>query len=299
MIFDLTPVIVALAKPFLRYRLIYCCHSTYENTDTDSSLVRKALYVVFRQTAGRIIKTASDHIIAVAENERVMASQELSVPLHQIEIVRLGVNVESYRTNTSSRSIERQRLGIHQDEIVLVHVGGLEPSKSLHNLLEAAERNIAKYTTLMVILVGGGEPSYINSLEETAKRLGIEDRIRIIGQFVTKEEVRQYLAAADVGIWPGMFSIATLEALASGIPIIVRDKDDYSKALTSNNNGYMIPSRDIESLARCIADLASDPQLRLEMGSRSRELAMAEFNWASISSKLVDHYYKSTPKLTT
>ena len=129
--------------------------------------------------------------------------------------------------------------------------------------------------------------------------MGIEDRIRIIGQFVTKEEVRQYLAVADVGIWPGMFSIATLEALAAGLPIIVRDKDDYSKALTSNNNGYMIPSRDIESLTRCIADLAYDPQLRLDMGSRSRELAMEEFNWASISRKLVNHYYKSTPQLTT
>lgn len=299
MILDLTPVIVALVKPFLRYRLIYCCHSTYENTNTDSTWIRKTLYTVFRQTAGRIIIAAADHILAVAEDERIMAARELSLPLEQVKIVRLGVDIESYRTSDSPVSAERKRLGIHQNEIVLVHVGGLEPRKNLHNLLEAVGRNLVKYDSLLVILVGGGESSYINSLQETAKRLGIEDRTRIIDHFVSKDEVRRYLAAADVGVWPGLFSIATLEALASGIPIIVRDKDDYTKVLTSNDNGYMIPSRDIEALTQCIADLAANPQLRKEMGNRSRELAMAEFNWASISRKLIDHYYKSTSKLTT
>ena len=292
MFIDLTSVLVALCKPLLRYRVVYCCHSSYLNTNATSSWRRRIAYWLFRQTGSRMMVAAADHIVAVAENERIMAARELSLAPEQVELVRLGAPVESYRVETAQREAARAHLGFDQHHVVLLHVGSQEPAKALHDLLDAVSSVHRTHEEIRVLIVGGGDEAYIEALRERATRLEIEDCTTILGYFVPKDELRQYYAAADIGVWPGVYSIATLEAMASGLPLIVPDDDPYTEFLISDNNGYRFTQGDIDALAGRIVDLATDGPKRFAMGEASRRLAESEFDWSRIARRFLDLYQR-------
>ena len=88
---------------------------------------------------------------------------------------------------------------------------------------------------------------------------------------------------ADLFVLPSQnegMSVALLEAMASGLPVIVTPTGGTEELV--DGNGRVVPWNDPAALADALAHLAADPEARARMGRRSREIAL-KFSWTAVA----------------
>jgi glycosyltransferase involved in cell wall biosynthesis len=110
--------------------------------------------------------------------------------------------------------------------------------------------------------------------------LGVEKKVQFIG-YVPREEVAAFYAAAHVFVLPSYnegMSVATLEAMAAGLPLVVTRTGGTADLIEEGVNGWTFPWADVETLTSHIRRLASDRPLARRLGAASRARA-ARFSW--------------------
>jgi glycosyltransferase involved in cell wall biosynthesis len=93
--------------------------------------------------------------------------------------------------------------------------------------------------------------------------------------FVSDADLVQHYAGADVFCMPGtaeLQSLATMEAMAAGLPVIAADALALPHLVHHGENGYLFEPGAITTITRWIADLAADPDQRARMGEASRAI---------------------------
>ena len=96
-----------------------------------------------------------------------------------------------------------------------------------------------------------------------------------------RDDMPRTLRAANLIVLPSYregFPKVLLEAAASGRAVVATDVPGCREIVRHGENGYLVPSRDAESLAAAIAVLVQDPVRRAEAGLRGREIAVSEFS---------------------
>ncbi|VEW14266.1 GDP-mannose-dependent alpha-mannosyltransferase [Brevibacterium casei] len=158
---------------------------------------------------------------------------------------------------------------------VMVFVGRLDPEKRVGDLLRAMARLPAEIPGRLEIVGEGSERAV---WQAEAQRLGLNaDRVVFRG-FLPDGELLATYRRADVFCMPGIAelqSLATLEAMASGTPVIAADAMALPHLVHHGQNGYLYTPGNISELSGHLATLLQDPGLRHTMGDRSRELVTA------------------------
>jgi phosphatidylinositol alpha-1,6-mannosyltransferase len=168
------------------------------------------------------------------------------------------------------------------DPLKLLCVGRLIERKGQHHLIDAVKRLTDEGLDLSLDLIGTGDARSAN--EAQAARLGLGDRVRFLG-YVPREEISQHYTAAHVFVLPSYnegMSVALLEAMASGLPVIVTPTGGTAELVTSGINGFIVNWGDVNALAYRVQNLAHDRWLARRMGQESRKRA-ERCSWASIA----------------
>jgi L-malate glycosyltransferase len=129
---------------------------------------------------------------------------------------------------------------------------------------------------LKVRLLGDG--SARAEIASMADRLGVADKVVFVGH---PANVDRELAAAQFGIHPSHtegLSNAILEELAAGLPVVATDVGGTPLLVQNGVNGFLVPAADAQALAERITEMATSPQLRVEMAAAARAKA-EEFSW--------------------
>jgi phosphatidyl-myo-inositol dimannoside synthase len=108
--------------------------------------------------------------------------------------------------------------------------------------------------------------------------------------YIPREDLPARFAAADVFVLPSYnegMSLAALEALSSGLPLILTMTGGTEWLVQDNCNGFTYDWGDVAALVECLRKLATDHQLRLEMSRASRQIAL-QYSWNKISSKYLN-----------
>jgi glycosyltransferase involved in cell wall biosynthesis len=95
------------------------------------------------------------------------------------------------------------------------------------------------------------------------------------------------MAAADVFVFPSLFegsAVVTYEALACGLPGIVTP--DAGSVVRDGVDGFLVPPRDVETLAARMERLGADPALRAALAASARARAL-EFDWPRYHAALI------------
>ncbi len=177
--------------------------------------------------------------------------------------VSCGIDVAGYR-----RGATRQHVP------VVLFVGRLDEEKRVDELLRALAE-LPPTVPAHAELVGNG--SRRRELERLAERLGIADRVMFRG-FVTEDELRASYARAAVFCMPGVAelqSLATMEAMAAGLPVVAADAMALPHLVQPGRNGWLFPPGDVAVLADRLAGLLADPGTRRRMGAASRHAVAA------------------------
>jgi glycosyltransferase involved in cell wall biosynthesis len=162
---------------------------------------------------------------------------------------------------------------------VVSAVGRLVPQKAHERVLEAAVAVRQAHPDVTFLIVGDGARRA--ELEARAVALGVQDIVRFTG---ARDDARALIALSDLLVfssdWEGL-SIAALESLAAGTPIVTTDVQGM-RELLSDGVGAIVPGFDPADLAAAISELLDDPGRRQEMARRGRERIAAEFSAAAM-----------------
>jgi len=122
-----------------------------------------------------------------------------------------------------------------------------------------------------LLLVGEG-PSR-EGLEDAAQELGIVDRVHFLG---FRDDVPRVLSALDCFVLPSLsegLSIATLEAMAAGLPVVVTDSGGPSELVSDGESGLIVPPGDSSALAQALIAVLHDHDLAGRLGRAARRRA--------------------------
>ena len=294
-IFSPTAYLAARHKKALEYGLVFDTHASTFNTNLTDTLPKRIYHFLFQKLMMPVIRDCADAIIAIGESEQLLACREFGLSPEQVPIIYLGADVEVFKFDKEKRRQGRESLGISDDDVLLIHAGKLTPNKDVHVLLEAVTPLMRENEHLKLLIVGGGDKSYLANLRRITREGGVSGRV-IFHDFVPSKELPGFYSAADVGVWPGNFSITVLEGMATGLPVILPEvvsEGHTNRHLLTNRNGLFFQRGNTAELRACIRRLAQDGELRGEMGRRSRELVERELSWTAIAKQFLQIYEKA------
>ncbi len=160
----------------------------------------------------------------------------------------------------------------------VLYVGRLQTYKSLHILIQAAKQVLYELPTAKFVIAGTGEDK--DRLVRLTKKLGLEQKILFTGR-ITDDEKRKLMQKAWVFVNPSLregWGITTIEANASGTPVIASDVSGLKDAILHKKTGYLLPYGDTDSFAQTILLVLKNKQLR-ERLSQAATLRAQKFSW--------------------
>ena len=224
------------------------------------------------------------HIITPSESMRRILAENYGFT-EQVTTIPTGIDFSKYKT--TDRDLMRKNQGWNND-IILISVGRLALEKNWETLLMAAAEVINKYSDVRLVIIGAGTEH--EDLQELTEELGIAGQVEFTGK-VEPEDVSAYLAAADIFCFASITEtqgLATLEAMAAGLPVAAVDASGTSDAVENGIQGFLTPN-DSVALAYAIERLVVNPDLRDRMGSAAK-IRAREFDIILLAKKLLEVY---------
>ena len=218
-------------------------------------------FPLFRWAAGRL-----DALVYVGESQKRYWETDGLMAAHALRIAN-GVDLQAFGEASEGAPLSRRALGLTAKDYVIGIVAGLRPEKNHEELIEA-----------LAILRGRDIPAKLLIIGEGARRGAIEARVRDLGLereviFVGEQpDVRPYVRLCDVCVLCSRtesFSLAALEVLALGAPVVSSDVGGMAEIVKDGLNGLLYPSGDASALAERLERL-SRPEIREPMRAAAR-----------------------------
>ena len=267
---------------------MHSCHKAWINYYKSWSFTRKLRGVadpvtfVALSVERKVLEKASKKIIAVSEGVKREILENYNVPAEKIDVIPNGVDLEEFKPDVEKRKRIRMKYRIDGNEIVLMFSGYEFKRKGLRYIIEA----LPKVKENVKLLVVGRDN--LRGYQELASKLGVLDKIIFAG-FVP--EIADYYAASDIFVFPTAyeaFSLATLEAAASSLPILATKVNGTEELIDEGYNGFFI-KREPEDIAEKINILIEDDELRRRMSKNVRKTA-EKYPWDEVAKRTLKVY---------
>ena len=189
-----------------------------------------------------------------------------------VSLVSCGIDLRRFRPDASvDRLACRKRYGLDPKRTIFLFVGRVEKDKRIDVLLHAAAR--LKRDDIQLVIAGhGGASEYYEVL---SRSLDLGQRVHFTG-FIPNEDLHILLNSVDVFSMPSdaeLLSIASLEAMACGRPMLLADAVALPELVTPGVNGYLFKPGDADDAAHYMELLADQPERWKEMGKASYDRA--------------------------
>jgi 1,2-diacylglycerol 3-alpha-glucosyltransferase len=215
----------------------------------------------------------SDQLDAIAAPSKVAAEivkqNRLKPPVYPISC---GANTELFRFLPGiDRNLWREKYGISQGRTVFFFVGRVDQEKRLEVLINAVKH--LNRQDIQFVIAGNG--SKLKYLKKMCYELNLGDRVVFTG-FVPNEDLPSLLNSIDVFAMPSeaeLLSIATIQAMACGKPILAANAVALPELVTDGVNGYLFSPGDVADAGRCMVALTDHPERWAAMGNASNKLS--------------------------
>lgn len=169
-----------------------------------------------------------------------------------------------------------------------VAVGRLVHKKGFHVLLESFARLAEKQGERISLDIGGAGPEEA-SLKQMIARLGLQDRVRLVGWI---DDVAAFLQTGDVFVLPSLdepFGIVVIEAMASGVAIVSTTSQGPSETL-DQDTAWLSEVNDVESLAQAMQQASGSAEQRHQKALKAQEVFGARYSKEAIIPQFMKLY---------
>ncbi|MFZ2125068.1 MAG: glycosyltransferase [Candidatus Saccharimonadales bacterium] len=188
-----------------------------------------------------------------------------------IEAVSNGIDLSRFSNTKPSKDILK-KFDIPTDDPIVTYIGRLDAEKHLPVLVRAFDR-VLKNNKAHLLMVGSGTDN--DNLRILAYELGISDHITFAGRVSDEDLVELHKVGTLYCITSPveLQSIATLEAMASGKPIVAVDTGALWELCQNERNGFLCRTDDDKQIAESITKIIINPTLRESMSRESLAIA--------------------------
>ena len=199
----------------------------------------------------------------------------------------------------------RTRLGL-ENQTALSTFGLLSPGKGLEHAISAVAKVADKHPSLHYYILGQTHPgivrhsgeSYREGLQKQAAELGIADRVHFVNQYMTLDELTDWLLASDLYVTPYLnpnqiVSGTLAYAVAAGKPVLSTPYI-HAQEMLDEGRGVLTPFNDPEQMAQNLERMVSDTAGRAEMARRAWEFGRST-TWEATAEKYWQVYSHLLP----
>ena len=237
-----------------------------------------------------------------------------------VSLKHIPLGIEESLFQEEEKQGARAFFHIPADAVVVLSVGrlSLRQKTDWSPTLELLSRMAAQgeMENVILLMAGGGLASDISILESMINRLGLQKKVHLFPNFKPEVKTKLYQTAdfylSIVDNFQETFGLSVLEAMASGLPVVISDFSGYREFVTQGQEGFLIPTTwagelpeflwenmgildpsvtrlylsqtvavDLEKLRTAIIQLSQDKELRARMGQKARTKGFT-YRWSNI-----------------
>jgi len=238
-------------------------------------------YAVLRKTAH-----IPDRVLCVSDAVRNVVLERESLPASNVLVIRNGIEP---LTVPDERSAVRQELGFRDTHLVVGMVANLNrPVKGVKYFIRSMPSILDGVPNARFVIFGAGRLR--EGLENEARQLGVLDRVTFAG---FRADIARLYLAFDISVLTSLsegLSIALLESMRSGLPIVATDVGGNGEVVVDGVTGYLVPPRSPQPFADRVVELLQDPERRKKMGAAARREVRERFDSDRVAERYLETY---------
>lgn len=227
----------------------------------------------------RMIGWGASAIVCVSRRLQEELTERGTLPARKLRMIYNGVDQNAFRAGLPGHL--RERLGLPEEALLVVSIGNIRPAKGYEYLVDAAIRMASLDPRVHFVVAGHQRASLFEQLEAQIARAPVAPNIHWLGFC---DDVSEVLQGADIFLLPSVsegFSIATVEAMMTEVPVIATRSGGPEEILADEQTGLLIPARDPDAIVTAIQRL-QQPEARKRLVVAARENAEGRFSLASM-----------------
>ncbi|WP_138477008.1 glycosyltransferase [Dyadobacter bucti] len=242
----------------------------------------------------------ADHIIAECPQDQQDLMEYYGADPSKITVIPCGFSSREFYPHPKQHA--RARLGLPDDDLLLLQLGRIVPRKGIDNVIRSL-RYLRDIPRIKLLVVGGpaDKPDFEHDTEfirlrSVAEEAGVAMSVEFTGRR-DREQLKFYYQAADFFIstpWYEPFGITPLEAMACGTPVIGSDVGGIKYTVKDGETGFLVPPHDPQALAAAIRQGIACPEKYGMLCSNAIRRVNQFFTWEFVASEADRLYAKVT-----
>ncbi len=207
----------------------------------------------------------TDALIVINQEDYQLAKKRMKAK-RLFYVPGVGIDVDSLQIQGENTLITRGDIGVPEDTVVILSVGELNKNKNHEIVIKA----LAQLPDVHYVIVGEGILK--EHLLRMAQMYGVIERVHLLG---FRKDAQEIYYLADIYCHPSFregLSVAVMEAMAAGLPIVCSDIRGNRDLITDGQSGLLLADSSVNSYAESINRLLVNPDLRREMGDKNMHI---------------------------
>ncbi|MBL7084451.1 MAG: glycosyltransferase family 4 protein, partial [Candidatus Aminicenantes bacterium] len=219
----------------------------------------------------RLVSRITDRIIALTNKEKEDYIKFRIANEDKFDVIYSGIELDKFKELSEDKKQNLvKEFGIPEKSLIIGTVGRLVPVKGHEFLIKAAKYIISKYPEAFFVFTGDGPLE--QNLKRQALELGINNNIIFLGW---RSDAARIISVYDIFALPSLnegMGRVLAEAMALGKPIVASNVGGIPDLVTHGKNGFLVPVRNSEKLAKYIQILIKNKEQREKMGQVGKEM---------------------------
>jgi glycosyltransferase involved in cell wall biosynthesis len=240
-----------------------------------------------RRLVCRVLGRFTDLSLAVSRGVRDYLVAQGGLDPAKVRVVANGVDTAAIEAARPGNLVRRE-LGLPEGAPVIGLVARLDHWGKGHKEFLEALASLKERHPVHALIVGGGRR--IDEVRALAASLGLAEAVHFLGE---RSDVPDLLNAMDIFVLPSYsegLSLALLEAMAAGLPVVATRVGGTPEVVTDGGNGLLIPPRDAGALAGALTRLLSDPAFARRLGANAQAHIQEHFSLYRLGREINEIY---------
>eukprot|EP00388_Colpodella_angusta_P005610 GDKJ01017243.1.p1 GENE.GDKJ01017243.1~~GDKJ01017243.1.p1 ORF type:complete len:385 (-),score=46.56 GDKJ01017243.1:1886-3040(-) len=208
-----------------------------------------------------------------------------------VKIVPNGMNLRNFE-KLPEKGIFKEKYNIPKDKKLILFLSRINIKKGLDLLLPAFKTILAKRNDCILVLAGPDD-GYLSETERFIETESLQESIKLVGMLVGEDKLAAF-ADADIFVLPSHsegFSIATLEALVSGIPSLLSDRVGFGESIRESNAAHLVELNP-ESIINGLTKMLDDEKYCELLANNGKTLVKEKYDIELVAKNLFEEFKK-------
>ena len=208
-----------------------------------------------------------------------------------VKIIPNGMNLEDF-SKLPVKGIFRDKFQIPDDKKIILFMSRINLKKGL-DLLLPAFKEVASQRSDCLLILAGSDDGYLTETQRFIKEKFLEKSIRLVGMLTGNDKLAA-LSDADIFVLPSHsegFSIATLEALISGVPSLLSDRVGFGEAIRKTNAAHLVELT-TESITQGLIKMLDDETYCRTLSKNGITLVKNSYDIKLVAKQLYEEFEK-------